>query len=184
MGVAVSMTHPFILHMENGKCVSGSVFSIFSLDDLYIILSIYWFITYYGGPCLLFIILYGRIILLFKKRQVNKDLSESKTIDNASKQVTKTVIIVCMCFVVFVGVDQVYLLLLSINYSRFVLDSSIQNIFLLLYILNLCNNPVVYIITMPAFRVCLMKMFSPSRKRPDRKSNISNTGNAQNNDID
>ena len=152
-----SIPIPVFVHVENDECVDGPGFPISNPVAVLIFHFAYYFIMFYGGPFCLFVILYGCIILLFRKRQLNRDLSKSKTIDNASKQVTKTVIIVSLCFIGFVGVDQIYSLLIITGVLHFELNSSTQKIFAFFYILNLCNNPGVYIITMPIFRDCIKK---------------------------
>ena len=132
------------------------------------------FVIYYGCPCSLFIILYGRILLLFKKRQLNRDFAKSKTIDNASKQVTKTIVIVSLCFIIFLGVDNFYLLMVTVGPIDFNINSSTQKITVFLSMLNLCNNPVVYIIAMPTFRHSIRKTFCFERKQ-NRKWNTINS---------
>ena len=85
---------------DQGTCVYGSLIKGKAGEKFFIAFSISTLFTYWGIPGLLFFLLYGFVVLAFRKRQQQSNLATSRVIDSATTELTKTAIVVTVIFLI------------------------------------------------------------------------------------
>ena len=170
----------------NGTCKGELAFSSAHLDRFYDAYSILWYVTSYMIPCCIFIVFYSMIIhvLLASKNMVKH--GSSKTVDKASKEITKMAICVISIFIVTLGFDNTLYMLSYWGHVDYTYGNALQVAGLLITTLNSVGNPFVYTLMLPTFRRSLMKALGcgktsePKTLRPEDTTstsapNITNT---------
>ena len=117
------------------------------------------FTAFYIIPCILFVFLYGKVILTFYKRQKKSNLATSRVIDKATSELTKTAIVVTLIFILTLGCNAWYILLGFTKAVNIVYNRPIHLISLWLASLNSVCNPFVYSCLMPAYRKSVQQTF-------------------------
>ena len=121
-------------------------------------------------PCLLFLILYGKILVTLKRRKRDENnLGQSAIINCATNQLTKSALIVTIVFVLTVGPDNLLYLLSSYDATDYSTISILQKHTLFFSLLNSCANPVIYLCVLPSYRHGIFNLFH----RTTRESNLS-----------
>ena len=144
---------------ENNKCHSLVYFkSNFDRMVMYYF-GFYVFICNYALPVLLFIVAYGAVIYTLRKRGKSKEMVQSKVIEKASTELTKTAIIVTMIFMVAMAVAYWYYLLGNAGVIAFSLEGPVNHLGLWLITFNSSANPFVYALVMPAYRESIKRTF-------------------------
>ena len=115
--------------LRNGNCYSEYFFKEFY--GLYQAYAYIVFLTQYALPCGAFFILYGSIVLTLRKRAKEPSFAESRTINKATKELTKTAIIVTVIFIISLGYDLWYYILGYSGVIEYKLNSPLQVSFLL-----------------------------------------------------
>ena len=143
---------------EDGKCYSeysfdGPAFATFF--DVYTLSTVF---TFYFIPTGCFIFFYGRVIWSFRKRQASA-MAQSRVIDKATAELTKTAIVVTVIFIFSFGYDSLYYFFGSIGLLEYVLNAPVQKIGVWLAVLNSCANPFVYAALMPSYRKAVSNTF-------------------------
>ena len=90
----------FQIKIDNGKCVSICYFSEYTCGIFKPAFACSAWFTFWVLPCILFVFLYGMVVREFHLRKKESMFSQSKVIDTASKQLTKTAITVTAVFFV------------------------------------------------------------------------------------
>ena len=117
------------------------------------------FFYFYVFPCLLFILLYGRVLLSLYQRRREAQLSASRIIDKAKTELTKTAITVTVIFIITMGLNVWYFLLGTVGLIDMIFYGVIHMISIWLASLNSTANPFVYSLLMPVFRSSVLKTF-------------------------
>ena len=94
------------------------------------------FLTQYAIPCTAFFLLYGSVVFTLRKRTKLLAFAGSRTITKATKELTKTAIIVTMIFIFSLGYDLWYYILGYSGVIQYKLNSPLQ-VFLFLSFPNL-----------------------------------------------
>ena len=118
------------------------------------ILFIFYFI-----PSTLFVILYGLVIRAFYIRKRQSQLAQSRVIDKAAEELTKTAFTVTVIFIITMGYGIWHFLLGTVGVLPYTVNSLFQMIGLWLSCLNSAVNPFVYALLMPAYRKSVLKTF-------------------------
>ena len=128
--------------------------------------SIIWLVLSYILPSTLFIVLYGYIVFLLRRRRSNERLGSSNVIDKANKQLTKTAIWVSFVFIVCLGVDSVYgFIAFGLQVTGYVYNSAIQKVGVFFAVMNSAINPFIYAASMPLFLRRVMIIFRCGKKQ-------------------
>ena len=99
----------FQVVLVNGNCHSEYFFK--GSYELYQAYAYIVFLTQYALPCAAFFILYRSVVLTLRKRTKEPNFAESRTITKATKELTKTAIIVTIIFIISLGYDLWYYIL-------------------------------------------------------------------------
>ena len=110
--------------LENGNCHSEYFFK--GSYKLYQAYAYIVFLTQYALPCAAFFILYGSVVLTLRKRAKEPNFAESRTITKATKESTKTAIIVTIIFIISLGYDLWYYILGYSGVIEYKLNSPLQ----------------------------------------------------------
>ena len=170
----------FEARYTDGACESEYYFEGANVERFYYFYSIFYAFSFYFIPCVLFFVLYGKIIMTLKKRQGQGDrLGKSKVIDRAASQLTKSAVVVTVIFIVTIGPDSWLYMLGSLGAAEYEYNSPLQKIMVFFTLLNSCANPIVYLFLLPAYRHDVLKLLSWSNgdKEEDRPpSRATETG--------
>ena len=110
--------------LRNGNCHSEYFFNGFYA--LYQAYAYIVFLTQYALPCVAFFILYGSIVLTLRKRAKEPNFAESTIINKATRELTKTAIIVTIIFIISLGYDLWYYILGYSGVIEYKLNSPLQ----------------------------------------------------------
>ena len=144
-----------------------------------------WFI-YWLLPFILFCILYGKVLITLFARRDNSNFGESRVINSATSQMTKTAIAVTIIFVLSMSWDTWYYMLGRLGLVSYIKNTLIQLIGLWLSAFNSVANPFVYFVLLPAFRKATLKTLLPCMKNKSQgtqeasKNDISKTDQSEN----
>ena len=149
----------YIVEFNNGQCEQE--FKLGFMRYYAIFLSI----SSYLAPCVLIVILYGKIVLSLRKRQRDgHNLGRSAVIDVATKQLTKSAAIVTTIFILTLGTTSVMMPLSILGAVELTVNSPLTKIDDFLNVLNSCANPVVYLCVLPSYRQEVIKLFQRTRR--------------------
>nr|CAJ38812.1 putative origin recognition complex subunit 3 protein [Platynereis dumerilii] len=162
------------VHYSHGKCLPEFYFSSLLFEDLMRGFSVWCFLILYAIPFAVFVASYGSIVYTLLARQRQTQLAQSRVIDAATKQLTKTAMVVTTWFIIALGYDLWYYILGYNNVIKYQKNSPIQKIGIFLAGSNSCVNPIIYVLFMPAFRESLRKTFGcqPAPKPVDIKPTV------------
>ena len=146
---------------ENGTCVSEHYMQGEIIEFLYSVFSVSTLFTFWGIPFVSFVFFYGMVAFKLNKRKRNTDFGITRAIDNASRQLTKTAIVVTCIFIIALGYDIWYYLLGKFELVVYKNNTPLQKIGVWLSAFNSVANPFVYIMMMPSYRKCFIKTFFP-----------------------
>ncbi len=147
---------------ENGTCVSEHYMQGDIIEFFYAMFSVTTLFTYWGIPFCSFLFFYGMVAFKLNQRKQNTDFGSTKAIDNASKQLTKTAVVVTCIFIVALGYDIWYYLLGKFEVVVYKNNTPLQKIGVWLSSFNSVANPFVYILMMPVYRKCVIRTICPS----------------------
>ena len=145
--------------LEDGICHQKYFMDGKAVEKFFYGVGLFWYFVTYLCPCLIFFILYGKVIYTFHQRKANTELGSSQIIDKATSQLTKTAIIVTLIFILSFGYDINYIMLGYTGFVRYIKNTPLQKIGLCLSSVNSVSNPFVYYATIPAYRESLKKTF-------------------------
>ena len=117
------------------------------------------FFSVYTIPTIIFICLYSKVILTIRKRTQSVN-SQSQLFERATREISKSAIIITCIFIVTIGYPMVYYLLGNIGVTTWEASSVIQKIGVFLSACNSVANPFIYVIFMPVFRDSMTKAIS------------------------
>lgn len=146
--------------MVNGKCAYGT--TILPPEVTATVLfyySIYAVLIHYIVPCILFVVLYGLILYTFHQRKKSQDMAQSKLIDKATTELTKTAIVVTVIFIVSMSLESWYYLLGTTGIIQFDVGGVIQGIGWWMSSFNSAANPFIYALLMPVYRQSVMMTY-------------------------
>ena len=150
---------------HNGTCVNEYFLDSDVTDFFYLLFAFVITISYWVVPVFLFIFLYGTVAYTLHKRKNNAELGTSRVINQASRQLTRTSVVVTCIFTVAIGFDIWYYLIGKVGVVRYENNSPLQKISVWLSVFNSVVNPYVYMIMMPNYRRCVMDVFCARRFR-------------------
>ena len=102
-----------LVEFENGQCQEKSISDAVNLNYFY---GIFTFLFTYFVPCLLFFILYRRIIYDLCKRQADdSNLGQSKIINQATNQLTKSAVLVTIIYILTIRPNVLLYVLASLG---------------------------------------------------------------------
>lgn len=166
---------------ENGTCVSEHFMRGDIIEFMYAVFSVTTLFTFWGIPFFFFVFFYGMVAFSLHRRKQNTEFGSSRAIDNASRQLTKTAIVVTCIFIVALGYDIWYYLLGKFELVVYINNSPLQKIGVWLSAFNSVANPFVYIMMMPSYRKCVLQTFCPclddstKKEKPSGISTLSNS---------
>ena len=177
--ICIVITHGTYIQtrLVSGHCLPQYAFDGVSVEMYFMFFVIFTYITTYFCPAAIMAAFYGMVAVSLRRRGKDTRLAQSKTIDRASAELTKTAFAVTIIFIVTIGYDLHYYLFGYIGVLDYILNSPIQKVGVFLSNLNSCANPFVYTILMPMFRASLMKTFGCQGRRARSNRNQSGTGN-------
>ena len=127
----------------------------------------FWAAYSYFIPVVIFIGLYSSVINTLRKH--DQSTLVSQRLSTASKNLTRTSIIVTSCFIILTGFDFVYYLLIRLHLVTFPDGFNIwYHISIFLTSLNFGINPAIYVCTMPIFRKLVCGLMSNKRSSNSR----------------
>ena len=177
IGIISNLGCPVQVRMSAGTCVSeyaipGKVGEwVFFVYGPYV-----WFINWLF-PFILFCIFYGKVLITLFARRDNSNFGESRVINSATSQMTKTAIAVTIIFVLSMSWDIWYYMLGRLGLVSYIKNTLLQLIGLWLSAFNSVANPFVYIILLPAFRRATLKTLLPCMKNePQGKPDTGRNG--------
>lgn len=142
----------------NGHCYNEPLYNGNHFNQFLHFRVVFYFMEAYAIPCCLFFIFYGMVLVTLKKRHNHPAFRTTTIIEKASYQMTKTMILVTIFFIIFVGFDS-WFFLLSTSVLKYIYNSTVQKIGVFMAVLNCCANPFVYASSMPMFRKHLKQTF-------------------------
>ena len=145
----------------NGTCISEHYMQGDVVEFLYAVFSVSTLFSFWGIPFFFFVFFYGMVAFKLHQRRKNTDFGTTRAVDNASKQLTKTAIVVTFVFIVSLGYDIWYYLLGKFELVVYKNNTPLQKIGVWLSAFNSVANPFVYIMMMPSYRKCVSKTFLP-----------------------
>lgn len=149
----------FQVSFKDNTCTYDYYFSGKTYQEFMSFYSIYWFFAAYAVPVLLFIMLYGAVMVSLHRRRSNTKLGQSNIIDKASAQFTRTAILVTAFFIFSLSFDSFYYILGTVGVTQYIHNSGIQRVALFFTCMNSVANPFLYVLSMPAFRASLLQLF-------------------------
>ncbi|ELU10685.1 hypothetical protein CAPTEDRAFT_191049 [Capitella teleta] len=162
-----------LTRLTNGQCESTPAFEGEWVTPYFTALVIFTYIMTYLIPALTMMLLYSMLGHQLRKRKGNSELGQSKTIDRATEQLTKTAVTVTIIFILSVGYDLHYFLLgYNLHIIEYTIGSPVQKVGVFLSNLNSVVNPFVYASLMPIYRKCVIETICPSRAKTE-ESNIT-----------
>ncbi len=173
----------FMVTYKDEQCLHDLPFNTKELANFVSFYGVFWFIVFYAGPCLCFIIMYRKVLNVLSSRINNTGFGHTNIVASASKRFTKTAITVTMIFVLSMGFDSIFYMLGHIGLTTYDTDLLLTKVGVLLTIANPVSGPFVYIIFMPTFSQTFIKTFSchigKRCRRTSREYNMSNTYNTE-----
>ena len=98
--------HSFIqTKLEDGSCTSEFVFSGDTGKRIMMGFAISTFFTFFLIPVIMFLVLYGKVVYAFQRRSQQSNLANSRVIDSATTELTRTAIVVTVIFFIALGFD-------------------------------------------------------------------------------
>ena len=151
----------FQTRLREGLCRSEIYWDGAAMARFFYAYSIIAFFCSYVLPTTFFFVMYGLVVLSFKKRaKSNLGASGSAAVvEKASNELTKTAIVVTGIFIIALGVDLWYYTLANVGVVPYVFNSPIQKICVLFAVINSVANPFVYASFMPSYRKSVKKTF-------------------------
>ena len=162
----------FQVKFQVDECTYDYFFTTNAYQKYMSFYSIYWFFAAYAVPFILFVILYGTVMISLHRRKSDTRLGQSRIIDKASAQFTRTAILVTVFFMVSLSFDSFYYILGTVGVTKYIHGSRIQRVALFFTCMNSVVNPFLYVISMPAFRQSLLQLFCCGNYVPE-KTNTS-----------
>ena len=135
-----------------GQCIFRIAFSGKSREAFIISLLVKVLVWMYFIPVIIFVVLYSKIIHTLRQRKNHTELSQSRTIDRATTDLTYSAIIVTVIYILSTTIGAVYLLMAAGGLALFDLGLPYQKVEVFLTTVNSSINPFVYLLFMPAFR--------------------------------
>ena len=121
--------------------------------------SVIVFALYYVVPIFGQTALYGRIIYVLRSRQKSKQLSSSRVINQATKDLTKTAIVVSLINVISFSFDGTIFGLDVFGIQEYADYTDYMQVVLVLIAINSASNPFLYFIFLAAFRKQMYSLY-------------------------
>ena len=146
---------------DDGKCYDEYYYKTPGWCRLMKIDGVFWFIISYALPIVIFISLYLVTVWKIRGRQNEHDNFIQKAVfKKANTHITRSAIAITICFVISQSTDAwTYLLNRSNIFQHYARNSPIQTAMIFLATLNSCINPIIYCVSLAAFRASLRKTF-------------------------
>ena len=161
-GILILSGACFQARYRDGKCTPDFAFDNTAMKQFFFVFSFIWFATFYAFPCIAFCILYFLVLkTLRKSKKMSQDMKhgDTKTVDKASGDLTKTAITVTIIFVVSMAFDSYYYILGYTGITTYEVNTPLQKIGVFFVTFNSVANPFVYAILMPVFRASVRLAF-------------------------
>ena len=179
--IAIAITHTLSLvivgmsytqtRFTGVKCISEFAIIAPWVKDFFYVFGFVVFALWYMVPVIILLVLYTIVIRTLKKRIKDGSLPNSPLLLRASTQLTKTLFVVTVIFVLSTSYDLWYYLLGRTGVLVYKKNSPAQKIGVFLSIINTSCNPFVYVLLMPAYRRKIKDTFTSCFKRRKNKRN-------------
>ena len=125
--------------------------------------SIWYFVTFYVGLFLIFILCYGRILIVIRRQaKVMSSHDGSSTAQTQSNKtqakIVKTMIIVSMLYIVLWTPSYLHNFLMNISSSTVLEDDGVTLSMLCIGFLYNCANPLIYVINLDPVKRVLLRL--------------------------
>ena len=167
----------FQTRFYNGTCHSEYAISGDAGKTFFYVFVIWIFVIYYAVPTLSFFVFYSLVIAQLLKRKGEQGLGQSRLVNRAATQITKTAITVTAVFVVSLSYDVWYYMLGHTGAVVYIMNSITQLVGIWLSAFNSFANPFIYVVLLPVFRRLILTTFCPCLKKsspPESESVASN----------
>lgn len=175
-GVAINIMGYFQLHYSKGHCLTEFYWQSPLMENIMRGHAVWSFLNYNVIPCTVFFSLYGGIVWRLYSRQQQTDLSQSNVIDVATRQLTRTAMVVTGWFVISLSYDTWYYVLGYNGVVEYKKGTLLQKVGIFMSTTNSCVNPIIYVMFMPVFRTSCMATLRC--RRQERGSGLSSTASA------
>ncbi len=153
-GLTIEVSFP------DGHCSSAHYFIGKVADVFYAVNAVLNWIFVYGMPSVTLVSLYCSVTRTLRRRNNQHDFDNSNTIDSASKELTRSAVIVTLIFLFAFGYDFNYYVLGNIGIiTAYKVGTPLQTLGMLLCSVNSAANPFVYAMCMPLYRGNIQSTF-------------------------
>ncbi len=173
--ISVLVTHGTYIQtrLENGQCVNKYAWDGQAMESYFFFFVIFTYLITYFLPLVIMALFYGLVAYKLRKRRDNVALGQSRVLDRASADLTKTAIVVSIIFAISIGYDLHYYLLGHTGVVTYELNTLIQKVGVFLSNLNSTANPLVYALLMPVYRRSLMTTLSCKKQKDQNNKSIA-----------
>ena len=146
---------------EKGKCLDEYYWKHDEFCNVMTFFGGYWFFISYALPIVIFISLYVLTVCNIRSRQKQQDNTRQKEVfRKADEYITRTAVAITICFVISQSLDAWSYLLSRTNITQgYAKNSPMQTTWMFFATLNSCINPMIYCVSLKAFRASLRKTF-------------------------
>ena len=123
--------------------------------------AIFCFFILYAIPITFFIVMYTKIVWTLRQRRrlLDEMQQQSRILDIADHQLTRTGLVVAIVFFISLSWDAWFYLLAYAGLANYEMNSILQIVGVFLAALNSCANPFIYSASLPIFRKSIKKTF-------------------------
>ena len=151
----------FHTHMRDGLCRLTYLWDGPAAIKFFHVYAYFTFFHIHAIPAALLIVLYTLVLLRLCKR-ADMDLGASggaNVINKATKEITKTAIVVTVFFICSTSVAEWRIILMYAGVVKYVYNSPFQKITYFISVSNFVANPFIYASFMPSYRESVRKTF-------------------------
>lgn len=149
-------------YWDVGVC-RAEVSAHFKFQSVVIIHCVMWFLLFYAMPSILFVGLYGRVMMVMSRSQ-----GESSSSKRTMRRLTFSCMVITVIFIVSMSYDNIYYVASILWNASYEINSVKQKLGVLLVVVNSCANPFVFFLSMPVFRRTIRQFFPcGSRVQPE-----------------
>ncbi|KAI0215750.1 hypothetical protein LSAT2_032187 [Lamellibrachia satsuma] len=159
VGVAFVVPGCWQVSFRDGACLNEFLIQGRLGKDVFLAYSIVWFCFIFMIPLSVYCVLYGRVIMTLRRRQISDSMPRIDVIDSAQSNLIRTGVLLTSIFAVTIGFDAFAYLMGNCGVINYDLGSKLHKLGLFSTLFNCVVNPFVYAGFMPQFRLSLWKTF-------------------------
>ena len=139
------------------ECLSKYYFDTDFFDKFMYGFAIFWFFVVYVIPIICFIVLYTKIVWTLRQRMrsLEEMQQESRILDIANQQLTRTAMAVAIVFIISLSWDSWFYLMGFAGIATYEFNSPDQIVGVFLSTFNSVANPFIYSVSLAIFRKSL-----------------------------